>query len=319
MNNIASLLREKKYEEALAASEEVLKTDPQNAKVLEYKAIALKKTGKLRDALKVYDQVLELTPDNGDTWFNRAICIRAMNDREMHDEASRSYQMAVTVDPSCSDAYQNQGNVSSRIADCAGDARMAEKWFRNSEEAYRNAIRSNNNAELHCNIADLYVKQKRMEEAVSETIIAQELDPSYQPVYYIRGYAQMSQGKLKEAIDSFDQAIAADPQSGWSMRSLINKGICQFDSGDPEKALETFEKAGSMDPEDFEEFIYMSKANAMYNIAFIKKQQGDMESSAKYLKKSQEYDYKFQLEHWMYEPRKEITGPAAKNDEHIRD
>ena len=319
MNNIAQLLREQDYEKALAAADSALSENADDAKVLEYKAIALKKTGQLRDALEYYDKALAINPDSGDTWFNRAICIRAMNDREMHDEASRSYQKAVEADPSCSDAFQNQGNVSSRIADCIGDAQEARKWFEKSESAYRNALKANETAELHCNIADLYVKQKRMKEAVEETKIAERLDASYQPVFYIRGYALMSMGSLDEAIEAYDQVIAADPDSGWSMRAKINKGICQFDSGKAETALKTFEEAAAMNPPDFEEFINMSKANAWYNIAFIKKTQNDMEGCGAALKKSQEYDFKFQMEHWMYEPKKEITGPAAKNEEHIRD
>lgn len=319
MNKIAELLRNQEYKSALQAADEILEKEPDNARVMEYKAIALKKTGRLWDALHMYDEVLKLEPKNGDTWFNRAICIRAMNDREMHDEASRSYQMAVESDPCCSDAFQNQGNVSSRIADCIGEAEEAQKWFAKSENAYRNALKANETAELHCNIADLYVKQKRMKEAIEQTQIAEKLDDQYQPVFYIRGYAQMSRGDLEEAIGSFDRAISTDPESGWSMRAKINKGICQFDSGDAGAALETFEDAAGMNPPDFEEFINMSKANAWYNIAFVKKNQGDMDACREALRKSQEYDFKFQIEHWMYEPKKEITGPAAKNDEHIID
>jgi len=319
MNETAALLRAGKYEEAAVRADEQLKKTPEDPKYIEYKAIALKNQGKLWEALKLYDEALKYE-NSGDTWFNRAICIRAMNDREMHDEASRSYKMAVEADPLCSDALQNQGNVSSRIADCAGDAEDARPWFDQSENAYRQALKGNPaSAELHCNIADLYVKQKRMKDALAELAIAAELDPGYQPLWYIQGYALMCLGRFEEAIESFGKVLELDPSGGWSMRARINAGNCKMEQGKLDEALAEYETAAAMDPPGFEEFVYMSRANAWYNIAFIHKIRGDLEAAGEALKKSYENDYKFQLEHWLYEPKREITGPAAKNEEHIRD
>lgn len=319
MNEIAKLLRAGDYDQAAALTDKKLEREPENPKFLEYKAIALKKSGRLREALKFYDEALKYE-NSGDLWFNRAVCIRAMNDREMHDEASHSYKMAVEADPLCSDALQNQGNVSSRIADCAGDAENSRPWFDQSEAAYRQALKgSPNSAELHCNIADLYVKQKRMKDALKELAIAEELEPGYQPLWYIRGYAQMKLGQFSEAINSLQQVQAIDPDSGWSMRARINEGNCLLELGRMDEAVSAYETAAAMDPPGFEEFIYMSRANAWYNIAFVRKCQGDMTAAGEALKKSYDNDYKFQLEHWLYEPKTEITGPAAKNDEHIRD
>lgn len=319
MNEIASLLRAGKYDEAAALADTQLGKTPNDPKYLEYKAIALKKSGKLWDALKLYDEALKYE-NSGDTWFNRAICIRAMNDREMHDEASRSYKMAVEADPLCSDALQNQGNVSSRIADCAGDVADAKPWFDQSEAAYRQALKGDpTSAELHCNIADLYVKQKRMNDAIAELDIAAGLDPSYQPLWYIKGYALMCLGRFEDAISNFDEVLKLDPDAGWSMRARINSGNCQMEMGKLDEALAEYETAAAMDPPGFEEFVYMSRANAWYNIAFIRKVQGDLNAAGEALKRSYENDYKFQLKHWLYEPKREITGPAAKNEEHIRD
>lgn len=319
MNEIADLLRAGAYEDAAAMAEAQRKITPADPKIIEYQAIALKKQGKLREALKLYDEALQYE-NSGDTWFNRAICIRAMNDRSMHDEASRSYQMAVRADPLCSDALQNQGNVSSRIADCMGDSADAKPWFEQSENAYRQALKGNPaSAELHCNIADLYVKQKRMKDALAELDAAAELDIDYQPQWYIRGYALMCLGKFQEAIESFEKVLALDPDAGWSMRARINAGNCRMELGNLEEALREYETAAAMDPPGFEEFVYMSRANAWYNIAFIRKMQGDIAAAGRALKQSYENDYKFQMEHWLYEPKREITGPAAKNEEHIRD
>ena len=319
MNEIAELLRQERYAEAEKLADKAIAAEAENPRNYEYKAIALKKTGKLREALLQYDNALKFE-NSGDLWFNRAICIRAMNDRDMHDEASRSYKMAVAADPYCSDALQNQGNVSSRIGDCMGEAAEAKKWFDQSEAAYRQALKgAPNSAELHCNIADLYIKRKRMKDALKELELAEKLDPGYQPLWYIRGYALLCTCKYEEAVSSLDKAVAINPSSGWSMRAKINKGNCLIEMGKLDEAEQIYLEAACMEPPGFEEFLYMSRANAWYNIAFLHKIKGDMEGCGKALKRSYENDYRFQMEHWLYEPKREITGPAAKNDEHIRD
>jgi tetratricopeptide (TPR) repeat protein len=141
VQEVARLLHEKKWAEALELSDRAIARFPESHDLWVNKGIALRRLGRLDDALAAYDKANELNPDDADCWLNRGVCIRAMNRPQMHEKAVKSYTRAVEVDPDCADALMNLGNVSSRIAYFyATDAEIKKEHFRRMEEAYQRAL-----------------------------------------------------------------------------------------------------------------------------------------------------------------------------------
>ena len=101
-----------------------------------------------------------------------------------------------------------------------------ERYYGMSKAAYTRAISVEpENAQLHANLGDLYTKQRRLTEACAEISRAVELEPGYTQGWYCLGYAYMELRKYDEAQEAFDKAISLEPDSGWAMRSWINKGL----------------------------------------------------------------------------------------------
>ncbi|HVP36183.1 MAG TPA: tetratricopeptide repeat protein [Terriglobales bacterium] len=72
-NYFSILLNNKKYEEALKVSDQILKIDPDNTDVLFNRTIILDNLGRTDETMKLYDEILLKAPDSKDVYFNRGL------------------------------------------------------------------------------------------------------------------------------------------------------------------------------------------------------------------------------------------------------
>ncbi|MDM7934819.1 MAG: tetratricopeptide repeat protein, partial [Methanothrix sp.] len=56
------------YEEAIRCFDEVLRLDPDNAEIWNIKGVALRNLGRYDDAIKCYDEAVRLDPDYAFAW-----------------------------------------------------------------------------------------------------------------------------------------------------------------------------------------------------------------------------------------------------------
>jgi Flp pilus assembly protein TadD len=79
-----ALLRQKRYDEALAALEHALALDPDNASTWTNKGLALGHLKRHDDELAAYEQALALDPNEVMAWNNRSSAgkVRAISFRE---------------------------------------------------------------------------------------------------------------------------------------------------------------------------------------------------------------------------------------------
>ncbi len=312
---IYELLKERKYEDALAECERVLAEDPENAKVWGYKGVALRNTGRPQEACLCYEKALELNPEDPDMWLNRGMSIRFMNRKNTHMQAIESYQNAIRYDPECIDAMCNLGNVTSRIAFTCPDREEAERFYKMSEEAYQKALSLDpDSAPLHCNIAVLYHKEGRLNEALQEADTALELDPLYQDAWFTKGCILSDQSDDKGAAFAFSEGIKVDPRTVSALKSLINLGVSLYQSGQIEKAEGLLKDASVQTPVGFHPMLPLMHANAYYDLALIYKRSGKEKESRQAFKKYLENLEKGEL---FYDIRKEATSPYAAVNEHI--
>ena len=318
VREVARLLREEKYEEALEAAEGAIQQYPQCADLWTNKGIALRKLKRLDDALAAYDKALELNPDDADCWLNRWICIRAMNRPEMHVKAVASYTRAVEIDPQCADALMNLGNVANRIAYFyCSEAEAKKDYFRKSEEAYDRALAVKPGSwELYGNKAVVFIKQGRFREAVEQTDKSIKLNPRYADAWYLRGYALAELKQLEEALEAYRKAAAAmPPGDDFGLRVWINAGNVLFELGRIEDALEAYDTAARIDPQN-RMYYRGCRANAWYNKAVAYKKLGKDEEARRCYEESAKLRAE---EETLLEPVKEFVGPAACDTEHIKE
>ncbi len=313
--SVYELLKERKYEEALPLIEKALEENPNDAKMWGYKGVALRNTGRPELACPCYEKALEINPEDPDMWLNRGMSIRFMNRKNSHLQAIESYQNAIKYDPNCLDAYCNLGNVTSRIAFTTVDKEEAAKFYQMSEEAYGKAVSMKpDSAELHCNLAVLYHKEGRLNDALAEAAAAIAIDPDYQDGYFTKGCILSDMHDDAAAIDAFNEVVKRSPRTITALKTFINMGVSLFLTGNTEKAIIVLTDASQLVPQGFNPMLPLMHANAFYNLALIYKRTGREKESKEAFKKYQECEAKGEL---FYDIRKEATSPYAAVFEHF--
>ncbi|WP_420799385.1 tetratricopeptide repeat protein [Ktedonospora formicarum] len=98
----------KRYEEALAAYDQVIRLDPNDADTYNNKGNALNALKRNEEALAAYDQAIRLNPRYAYACNNKGV---ALNDLKRYEEALAAYDQAIRLDPNDADTYYNKGNI----------------------------------------------------------------------------------------------------------------------------------------------------------------------------------------------------------------
>lgn len=175
-----------------------------------------KKIGTLNDKLKAA-RVAEEAKDyeTAITTLNEANQIDPSHDQIWFELANANLNSA----PKQTDPEEKQ----KRYADAATDFQKAIDLRTNSEREQKEA---NNNATLaayYNNLAQVYAKTNKVDDAVSNYNKASQLDPTHAGTYLFNiGAVLTNAGKVDEAIAVFDKVIAADPTKA---EAYYQKGI----------------------------------------------------------------------------------------------
>ena len=111
-----------KYELALKAFDKVTELQPNDHDAWNNKGLALFKLDRYDEALKSFDKAMALKPDVCDTWNNKGFTLFELG---RHDEALKSFDKAIALKPDDHAAWNNKGLALSRL----GRHDEALKWF----------------------------------------------------------------------------------------------------------------------------------------------------------------------------------------------
>ncbi|MBI1740534.1 MAG: tetratricopeptide repeat protein [Acidobacteriales bacterium] len=141
-----------------------------------------------------------------------------------------------------------------RFETAAIDYQKAIDLRAGSEAAKKEADNNGKIAAYYNNLAEVYSKSNKIDDAVASYSKAAELDPLHAAQYmYNTGAVLTNAGKVDDAIGAFDKVIAADPSRAdayyWKGVNLIGKATLKGDKMiAPEGTAEAFQKYLELQP-----------------------------------------------------------------------
>jgi tetratricopeptide (TPR) repeat protein len=187
----------------------------------------LRKAGRIEEAVEVFREVLETSPEYERWWelrFNDLIIETA------YDESVEVLEVAVLLNPESGSAWNNLAVLYpryGRLDDALSAALKATKYF----------------GECACSwdtLGSVYLHMKQYKEAIDAYNKAIAIEMDLMEAFNNRGIAFFATQKYAEAISSLEQAawISSDAPIGW-----YNLGVAYAATGQVTKANEAFSKA----------------------------------------------------------------------------
>ncbi|WP_217481665.1 serine protease [Nostoc sp. TCL240-02] len=204
---------QKKLDAAVAAYEKAIQLNPNDPDAYNNLGNALSDQKKLDAAVAAYEKAIQFNPNDPDAYNNLGV---ALKEQKKLDAAVAAYEKAIQLNPNYATAYNNLGN-----------ALKEQKKLDAAVVAYQKAIQLNPNlavAYTNFGIA-LMSDQNKLDAAVAafqKALTLAEDNNSVTPASAHTmannglGLAFQEQGKLKEAIEQFDNAEEIDPNFVYS-------------------------------------------------------------------------------------------------------
>ena len=170
-------------------------------------AVQCQQSGRLVEAVALYDKILSITPDIPDVHSNRGSALAGL---ERRADAEAAYRRAIALNSDYEAAYNNLGNLLCELG------RLDE-----AECALRQAIKLKPELSQHqTNLGIVLQSQDRLDEAEAAHRKAIKLDPGYPAAHCNLGETLWRLGRLDEAEKVLRHAIALDPRSAEAFTNL---------------------------------------------------------------------------------------------------
>ena len=215
------------FERALAAYEQAIRLDPNNAFANYRKGHSLRRLNRLYEALPAHEQAIRLDPNNFAFYYHKGRVLEAM---ERYEEALAAFDQAIHLGPDFSGQYNFKGITLYHL-----------KRYKEALAAFEQTIsREPNYPNIYSNKGVVLQDLKRYEEALAAFDKAIRTDPTDAFVYYRKGLALYSLKRYEEALDAFDLAIDLEPDYATAYK---NKGLALEGLGRLEEAKRAYKRA----------------------------------------------------------------------------
>jgi len=212
---------------------EILRVEPNNGKAYNNLGNALRRQGKLAEALAAHQKALQLNHNDAEAYVGIGNVLNAQGKPE---EALAYHKKAIQLNPKLAIAYNGLGN-----------ALYYQKKLEEAVAAYQKAIEFDPKyATAYYNLGNTLKDQKKLDEAVAAYQKAIELDPKFAIAYYNLGIALKDQKKLDEAVAAYRKAIEFDPKDATAYNNL---GNALSDQKKLDEAVTAYRKAIELNPE----------------------------------------------------------------------
>ncbi|MFN6364504.1 MAG: tetratricopeptide repeat protein [Aphanizomenon sp.] len=247
---------------------EILRVEPNNGKAYNNLGNALRRQGKLAEALAAHQKALQLNHNDAEAYVGIGNVLNAQGKPE---EALASHKKAIQLNPKLAIAYNGLGN-----------ALYNQEKLEEAVTAFQKAIEFDPKYTIaYNNLGIALSDQKKLDEAVAAFQKTIELDPKFAYAYNNLGIALYDQKKLDEAIAAYRKAIELDPKYA---KAYNNLGIALKDQKKLDEAVTAYQKAIELDPK---------YATAYYNLGIALYNQEKLEEAVAAYQKAIELDPKY--------------------------
>ena len=207
MKNAREALAEGRYDDAIAAADEIL-DEGMDIDALEVKGEAYRLKGEPKEAMKCYDRALVVNLNKKTIWKGKGICLLAVG---RTDEARRSFDRAVKIDADYAEGWLERGRMGMRIHD----------WQLALESFERSTV-----LDPDCDLGwynkanALITGFGRMEEAVECYERALKINSTSADYWFSLGVAQKSTASILEAASSFKRSLDIDPNNSLARKYM---------------------------------------------------------------------------------------------------
>lgn len=198
LKDAITLHRQDRLDEAARSYQRLLSLHPKNSDALHLLGTLRFQQGKPKKALALFEQAIQITPDEALYHANLGNALKTLGDLEA---ALESYGRSLTLDPKQSHIRLQQGTVL-----------RAKGALDQAEDAFKEALRLKRyQAEAQCRLGNLLLSQVRLDEAALAFEKALEARPGFSTAYYGLARAQRALGDDAAARKQLEAALAADP------------------------------------------------------------------------------------------------------------
>ncbi len=237
----ALLAKKGDFDNAIKSYTRALELRPSDAKAHFDLGNILISRDQLDAAIESYSKAIELRPDFGEAHNNLG---NALSRKGVADEAMESYQRTVMLNPEYLDRLnqvgrmlEEKGRMDEAIAAYLsiielrpniaqahlnlGQALDAAGYADDAVAAYRGAAKVNpGGVEIHARMASLLARLERFDEALAAQASAAAIAPDSVLTHETLGDIQMFRLNAAAAVESFQRALAIDPNSFSSCKHL---------------------------------------------------------------------------------------------------
>jgi tetratricopeptide (TPR) repeat protein len=197
------------------------------------KANDLLQSGKAADAAQIYRHMLEENPDSGQTTYNLALALEAMNDEKGAEDILRS---AIERNPTLAKLRAELGQLELARA----DLQSAQKWLQSALDLEPQLVEARGNlAMVYAKRGDLVSAEKLLRQTIED-------DPKYKEGYLNLGLILARQNRRSEAEQELDKAIALAPNDP-ALLSTVGKARMQM--GDLNEGIALLQKVVELAPD----------------------------------------------------------------------
>ena len=190
--------QQQRFEEALAAYQQVLDLQPDYVDALTNLGSVLKRLGRPSEAIACYRRVLNLKPDSAPAWFNLG---NALQVQEQRSEAATAFQQAVRLQPNLAAAHFNLGKLL-----------QEQGQLEAAKTSYQQTIASDPNlARAYTNLGNVLKALGQIDQAIAHHRQALHLEPDYAEAYNNLGTALAAIGQADAAVAAYQRALQLKP------------------------------------------------------------------------------------------------------------
>ncbi len=220
--------------DALTLYNKALKAEPSNGQLLFLMGLAQQQLGQHDRALNFFGRALKADPDNPSIFLHQGI---SFGQKNQPSQALKSYETAIALKPDFFEAYCNLGNA----LNATGNTREALL-------AYEKALAIDGQSSvLHYNLGVIKQEQIRPSEAIRHFQEAVRLRPDYAVAYANLSVALCETGRVDEAKQANDRALQLDPGLA---EAHFNAHTYWLEEGQLDRSIACLEKAVKIAPKE---------------------------------------------------------------------